>query len=255
MFFDTIWAIHWGFMNSTHSKRNGSFRFLDMLSRRLHVTGVSFRSWIMKHRIVSVIIVAITLLLSVIGALVVITTEKAPSAAQQTPVGLEYQQKLPELKSSVEKTPKDAQTRKNYGVALYATGDLEAAKIQYEEAAKLDTKDAVILNNLGNTYRDLGRIDQAINTYRKSIELSPTSLNTYANLANVQLYSKNKPQDAIATYKAGLEQLPKNTQLRQLLAVAYEQANDLENAKKTYQEIVSDEPGNSAAQAALDRLQ
>jgi len=185
----------------------------------------------------------------------VITTEKAPSAAQQTPVGLEYQQKLPELKSSVEKTPKDAQTRKNYGVALYATGDLEAAKIQYEEAAKLDTKDAVILNNLGNTYRDLGRIDQAINTYRKSIELSPTSLNTYANLANVQLYSKNKPQDAIATYKAGLEQLPKNTQLRQLLAVAYEQANDLENAKKTYQEIVSDEPGNSAAQAALDRLQ
>jgi len=241
-------------MNSTHSKGNDSFRFLHMLLQRFIAAGTSLRSWVMKHRIFSIVAGTIAFLGIATVILVLVTTQKTSVTTQQTPVGLEYQQKLPELKAAAEQSPKNAQSRKDYGVALYATGDLESAKKQYEEAAKLDTKDAVTLNNLGNTYRDLNQIDQAIDVYQKSIKISPKSLNTYANLANVQLYSKNQPQDAIATYKAGLEQLPNNTQLLQLLGVAYEQADDLPNAKKTYQEIVSDEPGNSAARAALDRL-
>jgi len=211
-------------------------------------------NWAKEHKITSIVIIGVILLFAIGSIVLAVVSRKEPTEVKQTQIGLEYQQKLPELKESVEKSPKDATARKNYGVALYATGDLDGAKKQYEEAVKLDNKDAVALNNLGNTYRDLGQVDKAIDTYKKSIELAPKSLNTYANLANVQLYSKNKPQDAIATYKAGLEELPDNTQLQQLLAVAYEQAKDTANAKKTYEEILSHDAENVAAKAAIERL-
>jgi len=255
MFFGKIRAIHWGYMNTRNSQGNGVSRVLRVLFQKISNIVKSTATWVAKHKIISIVIGGAILLIAAGLIVYFILNQRDKTEVPQTQIGLEYQQKLPELKESVDKTPKDADARKNYGVALYATGDLEGAKKQYEEAAKLDNKDAVILNNLGNTYRDLGQIDKAIETYKKSIELSPKSLNTYANLANVQLYSKNKPQDAIATYKAGLVALPDNTQLEQLLAVAYEQAEDKANAIKTYETILSHDAENTAAKAAIERLQ
>jgi len=241
-------------MKVKNSQGNSVSRALRVLFENISSIVKSAVTWAEKNKIISLIIIGVIFLFVAVTVTLAIMSRNQPAEVKQTAIGLEYQQKLPELKEAVEKSPKDASVRKSYGVALYATGDLEGAKRQYEEASKLDTKDAVVLNNLANTYRDLGQADKAIETYKKSIELSPKSLNAYANLANVQLYSKNKPQDAIATYKSGLEELPNNTQLQQLLAVAYEQAEDTTNAKKTYEAILSQDPENVAARAALERL-
>lgn len=169
-------------------------------------------------------------------------------------VAKEYQAKLPELKKAVAKNPKSATAHKDYAVALYATGDFSAARDQYEQVVKLDDKDAVAFNNLGNTYRDLGRYDDAVQAYQKSLALAPKSINTYANLANVQLYSLNKSDDAIATYRSGLKQLPDNPELQLLLAIAYEQADQPDKAAATYKDILSHDPKNKAAKAGLERL-
>jgi tetratricopeptide (TPR) repeat protein len=254
MFIGKIVAIHWGYMNSNNLRGSGASRALQVLLEKIRNLIKSITTWVGNNKMISTVIAVIILL--IIAGLIVfsVMNRQEPKVVKQTQIGLEYQQKLPALKESVDKSPKDATARKNYGVALYATGDIEEAKKQYEEAAKLDTKDAVILNNLGNIYRDLGQADKAIETYRKSIELSPKALNAYANLANVQLYGKNKPQEAIETYKLGLTELPGNTQLELLLAVAYEQANDPASAKKTYEAILTRDTENAAAKAALDRL-
>ena len=254
MFFGKIRAIHWGYMNARDSRGNGVSRVLRVLFQKTSNIVTSTATSVNKHKAISIVIGGIILLIAAGLIVFFVLNHKDKPEVPQTQIGLEYQQKLPELKSSVDNSPKDATARKNYGVALYATGDLEAAKKQYEEAAKLDDKDAVTLNNLANTYRDLGQTDKAIDTYKKSIQLNPKSLNTYANLANVQLYSKNKPQDAIATYTSGLRELPDNTQLQQLLAVAYEQASDNTNAIKTYEAILAHDADNAAAKAAIERL-
>jgi len=241
-------------MNVKNSQGNIVSRALRVLIEQIGSKVKLAATWAEKNKIISLIIIGVIFIFIAVTVTVAIMSRNDTPEVKQTAIGLEYQQKLPELKDAVEKSPKDASARKSYGVALYATGDLEGAKKQYEEASKLDTKDAVVLNNLANTYRDLGQVDKAIETYKKSIELSPKSLNAYANLANVQLYSKNKPQDAIATYKSGLEELPDNTQLQQLLAVAYEQAKDTANAQKTYEDILSHDAENVAAKAAIERL-
>jgi len=241
-------------MNVKNSRGNSVSRALRVLIEQISNKVKIIATWAETHKPISIIILGVIFVILAVTVTVAIMSRTETKEVKQTAIGLEYQQKLPELKQSVEKSPKDAEARKSYGVALYATGDLEGAKKQYEEATKLNDKDAVAFNNLANTYRDLNQVDKAIDTYKKSIQLSPKSLNAYANLANVQLYSKNKPQDAIATYKDGLKELPNNTQLQQLLAVAYEQAKDTTNAKKTYEAILSHDAENIAAKAALERL-
>jgi len=83
----------------------------------------------------------------------------------------EYKNKLPELKKAAGADSSSAAARKNYAVALYVTGNYEAAKNEYEAVVKLDDKDSTTYNNLGNAYRDLGQYDKAKTAYEKSFEM------------------------------------------------------------------------------------
>ncbi len=200
---------------------------------------------------VSVLIVAAV----VAGLFAFLPRHNGNSSSTDNPVISKYKQQLPDLKKKAEENPNDTTARKNYAIALYASGDAEAAKVQYEKLVAANGKDADAFNNLGNAYRDTGKADDAIRAYQKALELNPQSINTYANLANVQLYTKNSPSDAIATYQKGLSALPNNSQLEFLLGVAYEKANKKTDAMQTYQHILSYDAGNKAVQQELARLQ
>lgn len=209
--------------------------------------------WIRAHRLVAVLLAVVVVAVIAVSAWMAMTPQSTKRSSTN-PAVQQYEKRLPELKKAVEKDSKDANARKEYAVALYATGEIGGAATQYEAAVKLNDKDAVAYNNLGNSYRDLKKTDKAIEAYKKSIELNKKNINAYANLANVQLYTKNDADAAIATYQQGLKELPNNTQLLLLLGTAYEQKNDTANAKSTYRTILSQDSDNAAAKAAIERL-
>ena len=218
-----------------------------------HLTKLS--KLIKKHKLVSIIILLILVVGIGIDVYYVATNStKVALNTNNNQVIAEYNNKLPDLKKAVEKNPNDAASRKNYGVALYVTGDYEAAKTQYEAAVKLDSKDAITYNNLGNTYRDLKNYGKAKEAYEKAFEINPKLVNAYVNLANVQLYILKNSDDAITTYKKALKALPNNDQIELLLGIAYENANKTTEAKQTYQDILARSPNNQAAKNNLDRL-
>lgn len=210
-------------------------------------------SWVKTHKVISSII-AVLLVAGIIAGVLVYSARQNDKKAPASEVVAEYQKRLPDLASEVKNKPNDASARKNYAVALYATGDLHKARQQYEKAVDINDKDSTAYNNLGNVYRDLKNNDKAVEAYKKSIELNSKSINTYVNLANVQLYVLDKADDAIATYKSGLKALPNNEQLELLLGLAYEHSGDTAKAKQTYQNILSRNGENVAAKANLERL-
>ena len=171
-----------------------------------------------------------------------------------TGVAAEYQERLPELKKEAENNPDNAESRKKYAIALYATGEKDLAEKQYEEVVRINDQDGVAYNNLGNAYRDNKKTDKAIEAYKKAIEINKTAINPYMNLANIQLYTQDDADAAIDTYKQALRAIPDNNDFETLLAVAYEQKGDKESAKNTYQNILSRDAENKAAQAGLERL-
>lgn len=231
--------------SNRHSKSSFSFKKLFK----------QVSSYIKKHRIATTLIfLALTIIIIVDVWYFVFRPNNTTISSNNSQVVTEYKDKLPELKTAIEKNPKDAVARRNYAVALYVISDLEAAKNQYEEAIKIDNKDATTYNNLGNTYRDLKNYDKAVEAYSKAIDLNPKYTNAYVNLANVQLYSQKKSDDAIATYKKALKAMPNDNQIELLLGIAYENAGKTTEAKQTYQNILSRSPDDKAAKSNLDRL-
>lgn len=210
---------------------------------------------IKSHKRLSIII-ALVLVVAIAGLVwwFVAQNNNTNKRISSGEVSAEYERRLPELEQAAKNNPNDAVARKNYAVALYATGDLDKARDEYEAAVKINDKDATAYNNLGNIYRDLNNANKAVESYRKSLEINNTSINTYVNLANLQLYTQNNKDAAIATYKDGLKVLPNNEQLQLLLGIAYEQADQVDNAKQTYQSILARNGDNAAAKANLDRL-
>ena len=58
----------------------------------------------------------------------------------------------------------------------------------YEKSIKIDPKNPVAFNNLGNLYKDLGKIKDAIKNYEKSIELDAGYDSKSSNVTFKKLY-------------------------------------------------------------------
>lgn len=202
------------------------------------------------------VLIAAAVILVALFAFAVFRMVQDSSQSQTTdnPVVAQYRERLPQLAEQVKQNPNDASARRNYAVALYATGNTDKAAKEYEKAIELEGDDAVLRNNLGNTYRDQGKYEKAISEYKKAIELNPKLQNPYVNMANIQMYNLNKPEEAISTYQDAIKSLPDSTQLKVLLGLAYEQAGNEDQAAKTYKAILANDPENKAAKSNLERL-
>jgi superkiller protein 3 len=71
----------------------------------------------------------------------------------------------------------------NLGVALKAKGQLEEAIEAYRKAIQLDPNYANAYSNLGSALYDKGQLEEAIEAYRKAIQLDPNYADAYGNLA------------------------------------------------------------------------
>lgn len=207
-----------------------------------------------KIRYSSIALVCLLVVIGIVVARIMSNTTTTIKGATSSKVS-DYKKQLPALKSAVEKNSKDPENRKEYAVALYATGDVSEAKKQYEEAIKVKQNDATLYNNLGNMQRDLREYDAAVKSYKKALELDPRLVNTYINLANTQLYMKNRVADAIRTYKEGLRVLPENNQIEVLLGIAYVKAGDTDSAKVAFNNVLKRDANNTSAKLNLERLE
>ena len=58
------------------------------------------------------------------------------------------------------------------------------ALAHFHEAVRIDPLFADAYSNMGNTYKDLGRLDDAVKCYMTAIQLQPSYADAYANLGS-----------------------------------------------------------------------
>jgi tetratricopeptide (TPR) repeat protein len=96
----------------------------------------------------------------------------------------DYDKAISEAKQAVELDPNTSKWALNYGWALRSVGRYEDALLEYERALRLNPLDkAHPLYHICTTYNMMRRHEEAIETCKKVIELSPRSLPSYINLA------------------------------------------------------------------------
>jgi tetratricopeptide (TPR) repeat protein len=161
---------------------------------------------------------------------------------------------LGELEQKVNSEPTNPKVRREYAVALYATGDLTKALEQYLEEQKYNAEDSVLYNNIGNIYRDQGKFENAVTSYKKAIELNKQLTNAYINLANLYIYSMDKLEEGINVYKDAIKEYPDNVEIYLLLANTYEQSGESKKAKEVFSQVLTKDPNNQAAKLGLERI-
>lgn len=214
-----------------------------------------FRTWILRHPRKSFVIslAGVLVMSGLTGWIIENSRSKTVSDQPKNPIARQFKAQLPSLKEKAEKNPSSFEAQRDYAVALYATGNVKEAKTRYERALRI-RKDATTYNNLANVHRDLGDYDAAVDAYKKAIAANPKLINPYTNLANIQLYSLNKADDAIDTYRQALKEIPNDPQLQVLLALAYEKKGDIASAKQVLKSAQAANPENKTIQANLARI-
>ena len=97
----------------------------------------------------------------------------------------------------------------NRGNAHAAKGDQAAAIADYDEAIKLEPKNAPALNNRGTARSEKGDTDAAIADFSAAIKLNPRFASAYFNRANAYA-AKGEADRAIADYTAALKHNRRN---------------------------------------------
>lgn len=112
---------------------------------------------------------------------------------------------------------------------------------------------ASVYSNLGLAYYKLANYPDAIDAYKKAIQLDSKNLHRFYNLAICYQKEKDYP-NAIIVLQQALRNQPNNPVTLRYLAVVSQANGDILQARKFYERILEVDPGNSDAKKELSRL-
>jgi Flp pilus assembly protein TadD len=124
------------------------------------------------------------------------------------------------------------------GILYSLEGQADRAREQFERALAIDPKDAVVLNNLGNSLRDLRSLDGAAKAYRRAIELAPGYADPLNGLGSV-LVAQGHAEEALPLFDRALSLAPDRHEVRLNRAVALELGGDRAAAIDAYRGFVT----------------
>jgi hypothetical protein len=121
---------------------------------------------------------------------------------------------FPHFKAATELKPENPESHNNLGLALSFFGDKEGAVKQYELAVRIKD-DASMETNLGNAYEEVNRFQDAIRTYKHSLDLGQYNPSTWCNLGFALMQPQiNDIDDAITCFMRTIELNPQMPQGR-----------------------------------------
>jgi tetratricopeptide (TPR) repeat protein/serine/threonine protein kinase len=137
---------------------------------------------------------------------------------------------------AIELDPKYAQAHGNLGNALKAQGKLDKAIDAYHKAIKLDPKKAIFHYNLGVALEAQRKLLEAIDAYREAIKIDPKHV-AHNNLGNT-FRDRGELDDAIAHYRLAIEHEPNRHTFHSNLGWAFYRQQKLDDAVACYREAV-----------------
>jgi tetratricopeptide (TPR) repeat protein len=186
----------------------------------------------------------------------------------------------------LEASPDYADAVHFYGVLIHHRDRSDEAIAMIERSIALDPAPGRY-NNLGNALVERGRLDEAIDAYRRSIELAPTNADAYNNLGSLQKAQNRKDEaeaayltaleidpehinalvnlgnlrsdqgrhdEAVVLYWKAIDLNPANHRSRHRLGYAYYAVKQLGAAAEAFRLWLKAEPGNPVAQHMLAAL-
>jgi tetratricopeptide (TPR) repeat protein len=136
-----------------------------------------------------------------LGSMTVAELEKAGDAARMVK---DYKQASEYFRAAVRKEPKNAALYNKLGLAELKDGYPQAARRDFEKAAKYNRKYADALNNIGAVDFMQKNVNSAAKYFKKALALEETRATFHVNLG-AAWFAQKKLERAVAEYTRALE--------------------------------------------------
>ena len=115
-------------------------------------------------------------------------TQEPPQEQLQSLINLytqgQYQEALTQASQLLEQFPNSMNLYNISGAANQGLGKLEEAVETYKKAISIKPDFAEAYNNMGNALKEQGKLEEAIEAYKKAISLKPDYAEAYNNMGN-----------------------------------------------------------------------
>jgi tetratricopeptide (TPR) repeat protein len=138
----------------------------------------------------------------------------------------------------------------NLGLAYQALGRLDDAVASYRQAIALKPNFPEAHYNLGNVLQEQGKIDDAIASYRQAIALRPEAAEAHNNLGHA-LQEQGKLDEATACYRQAIALKPDHVEAHSNLGLALQEQSRMDEALACYDRALELNP--QLANAHLNR--
>jgi len=108
--------------------------------------------------------------------------------------------KVGALKETIQKNPRDGAALIQLANFYQDAGKFEQAVEYYRKALEVNPNDVNPRTDMGICLREMGKPDDAIAEFRRSIALDPRHWQTWLNLGIVSLYDKKDPATAASAF-------------------------------------------------------
>jgi len=131
----------------------------------------------------------------------------------------------------------------NLGIVLKALGRRDEAIEAYRRAIELNPAHANAYNNIGVLLKAQGEWADAEAAYREAIRLNPEHIDAYNNLG-VLLSSRKRTPEAVECFCRVTTLSPKHPEARRLLAMAHCTLGEVDKAVEIFEQWLQEEPDN-----------
>ncbi len=107
----------------------------------------------------------------------------------------------------------------NLGLGFYHEGRMEEAMEHYRKAIQIDPNDYATMNNLGIALAAQGQFDEAIETYRQAVQINPNFSEAMNNLG-IALATRGRSDEAIENFRKVIQINPNYYEALDNLGVA-----------------------------------
>jgi len=140
-----------------------------------------------------------------------------------------------------------------------AFSDMEQDRYQLaagrlERLAELDPENAAIFYNLGVVYTFLKREDEALDCFRKCLELNPDYVQAWYNMGQIAMIVKKDFSGALHCFEQAASIRPDYVSAHHQKGVACELLGDKERALKCWARTLELDPANRQAQENIERV-
>jgi Tfp pilus assembly protein PilF len=132
-------------------------------------------------------------------------------------------------------------------------GDAREAEQMLSRAIGLDPANADAANQMGLLLAGQGRLAEALKWFQQAIASRRDHAGAINNLGVIYM-ELQKPQEAIAAFRFGIEAVPDDETAHLNLARAYGVTGDRERARAILQQLLLSKPASAAARKGLDEL-